>query len=168
MAPPDSLPPQLAWRHHHKALQDHRAREAVDAELRFGVLHQHLGEQSTFWFYQHVKQRADEQQLSEVQTANGCISLDAPDGIAAAEPHIRNLFSAETLQGLFATRPTCIQAQQQMLQAGNSALDAEASEAAEGPAEGVTQAELLAALQRCARDKAPGCDGLPFELYLKL
>ena len=46
----------------------------------------------------------------------------------------------------------------------SSVLPFDNSEACEGL---LSQGECLAALQGMARGKAPGCDGLPMEFYLK-
>ena len=70
-----------------------------------------------------------------------------------------SFFSGAAPNGIYAHRQTCPDAQAELLGAVTRRLTQDRMAACDEP---LTEAELLSALRGTARNKAPGCDGLPY------
>ncbi|PNW79986.1 hypothetical protein CHLRE_08g373350v5 [Chlamydomonas reinhardtii] len=76
------------------------------------------------------------------------------------------MYSSTSPTGLFRVQPVCTASQQQLLAAIDRKVPADLHAAAEGSGDGaLSDAELMAALAGSANGKAPGSDGVPYEVY---
>ncbi|PNW79989.1 hypothetical protein CHLRE_08g373414v5 [Chlamydomonas reinhardtii] len=76
------------------------------------------------------------------------------------------MYSSTSPTGLFRVQPVCTASQQQLLAAIDRKVPADLQAAAEGSGDGaLSDAELMAALAGSANGKAPGSDGVPYEVY---
>ena len=146
-----------------RALQQHIHDKAQAAAVRAGVLWQHYGEQSTFYFYRLKQQRKVNTTLTSITDTEGnTATLGTTEGRVRAGKVLADYFSSDSPHGLFAGRPVCQTAQQTMLAAVDRELTDEASRACEG-AQPMTLAELAQSLSTMPRGRQPGSDGLPYE-----
>ena len=139
------------------------------AALQAGVVWQHHGEQSTFWFYHLAWERRKQTVIAQLGTAGqpGHILLDTYASTQQAGQTLEAYFSASSPDDLFAPPETSPQAQQELLIAFYLHLTPQHRQHEEGAAgdgsisiEGLTQT-----LQTLPRGKSPGFDSLPFEFY---
>lgn len=172
LADPTDVAKLQHWKGAHQLLLQEVARECKLWAARAGVAWHLYGEQSTYYFYHTAKKRQQATCISSITPSAAVPDASAPlelstwAGSRQAEPAFRLHFSAETPQGLFAAPVTDSAAQQELLAAVDVTLTAAEADACEGPPEGVTAAELAAALKQMQRNKAPGADGLPYEFYV--
>ena len=162
---PHALPAFMAAQ---AALQQHHLQEARLDAVKAGVLSQHYGEQSTFWFYHLAKQRSKASVLHEVRTSDSHdpIVLSSIEACQAAGLHLASTFSSDSPSGLFAEGLTDPHAQDILLSSVSRQLSQEACQKCEGPqGQGLSKEELDDALQSMPRGKRPGSDGLPYEFY---
>ena len=151
------------------ALQQYHQQEAGLAAMRAGVLDQHYGEQSTFWFYHLHNKRSRASDLHELRmSASGDpISLSTMETSCAAGEHLADAFSSDSPSGLFAQQPADSQAQERLLSSVSRRLSQDACQQCEGPqGRGLALEELEEAMQSMPRGKRPGSDGLPYEFYV--
>ena len=111
--------PLLQWRQAHHTLQQLNAGASQAAALQAGVVWQHYGEQSTFWFYHLARERREQTVISQLGTAGqpGHITLDTYASSQQAGQALEAYFSASSPEGLFAPPETSPQAQQELLMA---------------------------------------------------
>jgi hypothetical protein len=151
------------------------AREALAAAAqnaaaaREALMEEH-GERGTAWFHRLA---VDPDQGSR----DPILQLRVPgsaEPVSLAGPRARDVisqaatahFSSDSPHGLFAPQPTCPAAQATLLSALDARLPPALCAAAEGEASGeLTEAELRAALSSTSNGRAPGSDGLPYEVY---
>ena len=176
-AQPTDAAALLQWRQAHHTLQQLNAGVAQAAALQAGVVWQHYGEQSTFWFYHLARERREQTVIAQLGTAGqpGHITLDTYASTQQAGQALEGYFSASSPQGLFAPPETSPQAQQELLMALDMHLTPQQRQQGEGTAgdgsislEELTQTlqeELTQTLQGLPRGKSPGFDGLPYEFY---
>ena len=69
----------LPWRQAHHTLQELNAAASQTAVLQAGVVWQHYGEQSTFWFYHLARERRGQTVIPQLSAAGqlGHITLDS-------------------------------------------------------------------------------------------
>ena len=128
---------------------------ARGAQVRARVRWAEEGESSTAYFFRLEKKRATDRYISALRASDGSLVIDK-DGLC-------NLLRSFYLD-LFTAVPCDSSARAELLSHISSVLPFDNSEACEGL---LSQGECFAALQGMARGKAPGCDGLPMEFYLK-
>ena len=128
---------------------------ARGAQVRARARWAEEGESSTAYFFRLEKKRATDRYISALRASDGSLVIDK-DGLC-------NLLRSFYLD-LFTAVPCDSSARAELLSHISSVLPFDNSEACEGL---LSQGECLAALQGMARGKAPGCDGLPMEFYLK-
>ena len=159
----------LQWRQAHHTLQQLNAGVAQAAALQAGVVWQHYGEQSTFWFYHLARERREQTVIAQLGTAGqpGHITLDTYASTQQAGQALEGYFSASSPEGLFAPPDTSPQAQQQLLMALDLHLTPQQRQQGEGTAGdgSISLEELTQTLQGLPRGKSPGFDGLPYEFY---
>ena len=153
-----------AWLTARAALTTFREEQARAAAVKSGLLYDHLGEQPTGWFHRLHRQRQTQTHLSSLVAPGqqNAIPLSSPGGREAAAATLVSFFSGATSGGMYASRPTDVAAQDELLGAIDARLSEQRMLACDAP---LTQEELLAALRGTARNKAPGSDGLPYEFY---
>jgi exonuclease III len=133
-------------------------------------LYQQQGERPTKWFHQLPRVRDG---TANVITALAVPSRPEPAPLsgADAQPLIseaaKAYYCGSAPAGLFRKAPVDAAAQDILLASLTRRLPAEMREAAEGPAGdgSITPGCLAAALAASANHKAPGTDGLPYEVY---
>ena len=159
----------LQWRQAHHTLQQLNAGASQAAALQAGVVWQHYGEQSTFWFYHLARERREQTVIAQLGTPGqpGHITLDTYASTQQAGQALEGYFSASSPEGLFAPPDTSPQAQQELLMALNLHLTPQQSQQGEGTAGdgSISLEELTQTLQGLPRGKSPGFDGLPYEFY---
>ena len=169
------------WAAAQAVAQQHHEAEARKAAHFAGVLWEDYGESSTFWFHRlGVKRRANTtiaelaDTLAQPNTLPSgelqypSISLATIEGVDRAAEVIAAFYDGQREGGLFHLVGTDPAAQAEVLGCVDSVLSDEERVACEGVGahgEVVTATELGEALKQCARGKAPGCDGLPYEFY---
>ena len=107
------------------------------------------------FFFRLEKKRATDRFISALRAGDGSLVTDK-DGLC-------NLLRSFYLD-LFTAVPCDSSARAELLSHISSVLPFDDSEVCEGL---LSQGECFAALHGMARGKAPGCDGLPMEFYLK-
>ena len=150
----------------------HRER-AVQATRASGVLQQLYGDTSTFYFHSFGKAPRSPATIHALKAAGAAVdspavSLSSMHGTAAALSLAVDHFSSLSPTGLFRQRPSCPQARLALLQALPRRLTAEMASKCEG-ANGdgtLSLGDLSAALAAAGRGRAPGEDGLPYEVYM--
>ena len=114
------------------------------------------GESSSAYFCRLVKKQSVDRHISALRGSNGSLVSDK-DGLC-------DIFRSFFLD-LFSAVPCDPTARGILLNHVSSVLPSTSSASCDGP---LSREECLAALSGMARGKAPGCDGLPMEFYLKL
>lgn len=143
------------------AAASHQARSALMEEF---------GEKGTAWFHGLAENAdaASREPISHLRLPGH------PDPVPLTGPNVRATISAAAAAtyssasptGLFRVQPVCAEAQQELLSAVGNTVPDDLRSAAEGPDDGtLTAPELAAALGGMANGKAPGPDGLPYEVY---
>ena len=152
------------------ALQEHGQREARSAAARAAVVYQDFAEAPTFYFHAtHGRGEPTNRLLSRLETVpaspNGPhqpIHLTTHSGRLAAAAAIREFYSSDSPDGLFRPGDINRAAQDDLL----GDIDRTLSPADTASCEGAFSVdELHAALRTLPRGKAPGSDGIPYELY---
>ena len=128
---------------------------ARGAQVRSRARWAEEGESSTAYFFRLEKKRATDRYISALRADDGSLVTDK-DGLCTL---LRSFYL-----DLFTAVPCDSSARAELLSHISSVLPFDDSEACEGL---LSQGECFAALQGMARGKAPGCDGLPMEFYLK-
>ena len=128
---------------------------ARGAQVRSRARWAEEGESSTAYFFRLEKKRATDRYISALRADDGSFVTDK-DGLCTL---LRSFYL-----DLFTAVPCDSSARAELLSHISSVLPFDDSEAREGL---LSQGECFAALQGMARGKAPGCDGLPMEFYLK-
>ena len=114
------------------------------------------GEASFAYFCRLVKKQSVDRHISALRGSNGSLVSDK-DGLC-------DIFRSFYLDLFFAV-PCDPTARGILLNHVSSVHPSASSSSCDGP---LSQGECLTALSGMARGKAPGCDGLPMEFYLKL
>ena len=129
---------------------------ARGAQVRSRVTWVEEGESSSAFFFPLEKKRGADHHISAVRDDGGSVVTDINDICRVLMPFYSSLFASSPIDN-----DACAS----LLSNVSSALSSEESRSCEGM---LTVPECFTALQGIARRKAPGCDGLPMEFYLKL
>ena len=113
------------------------------------------GESSSAYFFRLEKKNGTDRNISALRAGDGILVTDK-DGLCDV---FRSFYS-----DLFSAARCDSNARAELLSNISSVLPYNDSQVCEGL---LSQEECFAALQGMARGKAPGCDGLPMEFYLK-
>ena len=113
------------------------------------------GESSSAYFFRLEKKNGTDRNISALRASDGTLITDK-DGLC-------DVFRCFYLD-LFSAAPCDSGARAELLPNISSVLPFRDSEVCDGL---LSQEECFAALQGLGRGKAPGCDGLPMEFYLK-
>jgi hypothetical protein len=151
------------------------AATSAESLLDAGSLLDHLyGGRPTFFFHNHPQQEREQSAITKlvVPQAGGApqvLDLSNPTHILPALQAFEQHYSADAPAGIYRQRPVDLLQRQRMLTTMSSRLTAEQAAACEGPNEDgfLTLGCLQRALSSMQRDKAPGQDGLPVELYMQ-
>lgn len=143
--------------------------------LDAGALLDHLyGGRPTFFFHNHPQQDRQHSAITKLLVSQPgveqrVLDLSDPEDILPALQAFEQHYSADAPAGVYRQRPTDADIQQQLLRSMSRRLTAQQSAACEGPGgDGfLTLACLQRALRNMQRNKAPGQDGLPVELYMQ-
>lgn len=137
-----------------------------------GAVFAHLGERSTRAFHALGKLVAPQAPLTALSVPGTAEPVpltgrNCKDVITAAATA---MYSSNSPTGLFRVGEVDAAAQDTLLQHLQRRLSPELRDAVDATSQGGTmgEAELLAALGQCATGKAPGTDGLPYEVYKAL
>jgi exonuclease III len=145
--------------------------QQAEAAMRSGaVLSQFYNDRPTYYFHSKVKApHAPVVMRSLKVDEHHQHDLSSAAGTAAALDAFTSHYSADNPVGVFAARACDLQARQRLLAIPGPKLSAAQAALAEGPdgSSMLTAAELRRALMACARDTAPGQDGLSIEFYLQ-
>ena len=153
-----------------QALQDHGLHEARNAAARAAVVYRDYAEAPTFYFHAtHGRGEPHTRLLTSVEAEpniaggpNRTINLTSHENRLAAAAAITEFYSSDNPGGLFRPGDVDVAAQDSLL----ADIDRTLSPADRTSCEGVFSVdELHAALQTLPRGKAPGSDGIPYELY---
>ena len=146
-----------------QALQEHGQQEVRNAAARAAVVYQDFAEAPTFYFHAtHGRGEPQNCLLTSLQTPDQIISLTSHAGRLAAAAAIEEFYSSDHPGGLFRPGDVNAAVQDELL----ADIDRTLSPADKARCEGVfTVEELYAALCTLPRGKAPGSDGIPYELY---
>ena len=160
----------LAWRQAHHLLQQLNAAASHSAAVQAGVVWQHYGEQSTFWFYHLARERQAQTTITQLHTSTEplqTVTLDSFESTQQAAQALETYYSASTPEGLFAPPQTSLDAQDALLAAVDRHLTPAQHQQGEGAAGdgSISVEDLTQALSSLPRGKAPGFDGLPYEFY---
>ncbi|PNH05108.1 Transposon TX1 uncharacterized protein [Tetrabaena socialis] len=161
---------QQALRHATTQLKAQVRKEAVAMCGAAEALYGSQGEQGTRWFHSLGRApRAEQQPIVCLQVPGDAApaSLAQADFSSTISRAATAHFSSDAPTGLFRPGAVDVPAQQTLLAQLRRTLPPELQQAAEGPAGdgSFVLSELAAALQGCAPGKAPGTDGLPYEVY---
>lgn len=154
--------------------------EAAKRALSSGHVLDHLyGDTSTYWFHMHGRTPPAPTSLTTLRASadslpHQAVKLDSDRGVLDALEIAVAHFAGDSPTGLFRPKEGIdLEAQRVVLSRVTKRLTAGQAAACERPAVGVgnqpsmvTADELLEALKRCQRGKAPGLDGLPYEFYV--
>ena len=113
------------------------------------------GESSSAYFFRVEKKNGTDRNISALRASDSTLVADK-DGLC-------DVF-ASIYSDLFSAAPCDSHARAELLSNITSVLPFDESEVCEGL---LSQEECFAALQGMACGKAPGCDGVPMEFYLK-
>jgi hypothetical protein len=148
------------------------AATSAESLLDAGSLLDHLYG-GTFFFHNHPQQEREQSAITQlvVPQAGGApqvLDLSNLTHILPALQAFEQHYSADAPAGIYRERPVDLLQRQRMLTTMSSRLTAEAA-ACEGPNEDgfLTLGCLQRALSSMQRNKAPGQDGLPVELYVQ-
>ncbi|PNW69679.1 hypothetical protein CHLRE_25g756247v5 [Chlamydomonas reinhardtii] len=152
------------------AVREERAAAAAASHNARAALMEEHGERGTRWFHR----QADEPAAGAQEPITHLKVPGQPAPVALTGPGTRNtvsaaataMYSSASPTGLFRVQPVCTASQQQLLAAIDRKVPADLHAAAEGSGDGaLSDAELMAALAGSANGKAPGSDGVPYEVY---
>ncbi|PNW85713.1 hypothetical protein CHLRE_03g208554v5 [Chlamydomonas reinhardtii] len=152
------------------AVREERAAAAAASHNARAALMEEHGERGTRWFHR----QADEPAAGAQEPITHLKVPGQPAPVALTGPGTRNtvsaaaaaMYSSTSPTGLFRVQPVCTVSQQQLLEAIDRKVPADLQAAAEGSGDGaLSDAELMAALAGSANGKAPGSDGVPYEVY---
>ncbi|PNW71738.1 hypothetical protein CHLRE_16g668125v5 [Chlamydomonas reinhardtii] len=152
------------------AVREERAAAAAASHNACAALMEEHGERGTRWFHR----QADEPAAGAQEPITHLKVPGQPAPVALTGPGTRNtvsaaaaaMYSSTSPTGLFRVQPVCTASQQQLLAAIDRKVPADLQAAAEGSGDGaLSDAELMAALAGSANGKAPGSDGVPYEVY---
>ena len=160
----------LAWKQANHLLQELNAAASQSAAMQAGVVWQHYGEQSTFWFYHLARERQAQTTITHIRTTiepPQTVTLDSFESTQQAASALQTYYSASTPDGLFAPPQTSVDAQDALLAAVDRRLTPEQQQQGEGAAGdgSISLEDLTKALGSLPRGKSPGFDGLPYEFY---
>ncbi|PNW77638.1 hypothetical protein CHLRE_10g445226v5 [Chlamydomonas reinhardtii] len=150
-------------------LEERAAAAAASHNARAALMEEH-GERGTRWFHR----QADEPAAGAQEPITHLKVPGQPAPVALTGPGTRNtvsaaaaaMYSSTSPTGLFRVQPVCTASQQQLLAAIDRKVPADLHAAAEGSGDGaLSDAELMAVLAGSANGKAPGSDGVPYEVY---
>ena len=153
------------------ALQQHDEAQASSHGTTLDALWGVYGEQGTMWFHRLGRTPKEQQPLRSVKHPSTdprrAADLSTPAGIGLAGQLLADFFDGSQPTGLFHPAAVDPAAQDLLLQAVDTFLDADEERACIGPGPDgrLTTACLKAALKVAPRGKRPGCDGLPYEFY---
>lgn len=151
------------------ALQQHDEAQSVRHGQTLDALWGAYGEQSTMWFHRLGREVKDTQPIRLVKNPAGGAPADLATvaGVNQAKGLLADFFDGSIPTGLFHPAAVDVAAQDVLLQALDSTLDATAQAACVGPAPDgrLTDKCLQAALAASPKGTMPGCDGLPYEFY---
>ena len=160
----------LQWRQAHHTLQELNAAALRAAALQAGVVWQHYGEQSTFWFYHLARERRGQTVIPQLSAAGqpGHITLDSYASTQQAAQTLEAYFSASSPAALFAPPETSPLAQHALLAALDLHLTPQQRQQGEGAAGdgSISLEDLTQILQALPRGKSPGLNGLPYEFIV--
>lgn len=150
-------------------------REAQDAaaaashNARSALMEEH-GERGTRWFHRLAEEPASGAQEPithlKVPGQSEPVALTGPGTRSTISAAATAMYSSASPSGLFRVEPVCQASQQQLLAAIAQKVPLDLQAAAEGPDDGaLSPLELFGALGSAANGKAPGSDGLPYEVY---
>ncbi|PNW69658.1 hypothetical protein CHLRE_27g757197v5 [Chlamydomonas reinhardtii] len=152
------------------AVREERAAAAAASHNARAALMEEHGERGTRWFHR----QADEPAAGAQEPITHLKVPGQPAPVALTGPGTRNtvsaaaaaMYSSTSPTGLFRVQPVCTASQQQLLAAIDRKVPADLQAAAEGSGDGaLSDAELMAALAGSANGKAPGSDGVLYEVY---
>jgi hypothetical protein len=89
----------------HQLLQGLNAAAANFAAVQAGVVWQHYGEQSTFWFYHLARERQAQTTITRIHTSTEprqTVTLDSFQSTQQAAQALQAYYSASAPEGLFA------------------------------------------------------------------
>lgn len=141
--------------------QAHRLSQAAEAAWR------NMGERCTAWhFMQAGPPHSREPPVALSAAAGAAVDLTSVTASQQLHDLVCEHFSSDRPSGLFRAGAVDADAQRELL-AGVECLSPVQAAKADGPSGdgAVTEGCLAAALSTCANGKAPGCDGLPYEVY---
>ena len=128
---------------------------ARGAQVRSRVRWVEEGESSSAFFFRLEKKRGCDRWVSALRKDDGTV-VSSPDDLCAS--------FASFYSSLFTAGPTDASVQASLLSNLSSSLSPDQSALCEGL---LSAEECFSALAGMAKRKAPGCDGLPAEFYLK-
>ena len=152
------------------ALREYTTRNARVAAARADVVEQDFAEGPTYYFHKtHGTGEPADNLLPRIKVpasvpgqADEVIEITTHAAVDSAGAAIADFYSSDSPGGLFRPGDIDVAIQDQMLQTLDRGLSPDARASCEGL---FTVAELKAALDSLARGKAPGGDGIPYELY---
>ena len=152
-----------------RAVNAHEAHKVAAVTAATSVLDQLYGDASTYYFHAKAQPPRTPTLIKALADPGGGqdVRLDSPAGLARGAAVFMEHFSGDSPTGLFSARATDPAAQATLLGSLQGRLTPEQASACEGPdgSGRLSAVELRQALDACARGKAPGVDGLPFEFY---
>ena len=128
---------------------------ARGAQVRARVKWVEEGESSTSYFLRLERKNSVDRNVAALRVGDGPLVVGKDDLCDAFRSFYFNLFSATPCDPV---------ARVDLLSHVSAVLPPDQSDLCEGP---LSQEECFAALSGMARGKAPGCDGLPMEFYIK-
>ena len=128
---------------------------ARGAQVRSRVKWTEEGEYSSSYFFRLEKKRSVDRHIAALRTADGSLVTSSEDLCRVFSSFYRDLFTSE---------PCDPAAQSELFSHISSCLSDDDNQCCEGL---LTPGECLTALKGMAHGKAPGCDGLPMEFYVK-
>ena len=137
-----------------------------------GAVFAHMGERSTRAFHALGKHAAPQAPLTALRVPGVAepVPITGANCANVITAAATAMYSSDCPSGLFRVGEVDEDAQDQLLQHLQRRLSPELRDAVDAADEGgvMQEAELLAALGQCATGKAPGTDGIPYEVYKAL
>ena len=154
----------------HAHVREVRSAAAAASHQARSALMEEFGEKGTAWFHRLAEgaDAANREPISHLRLPGqpNPVPLTGPNTRATISAAAAATYSSDCPTGLFRVQPVCAAAQQELLSAVDRTVPVDLRTQAEGPDDGVlTEPELAAALGSTANGKAPGSDGLPYEVY---
>ena len=128
---------------------------ARGAQVQSRVKWTEEGESSSSYFFRLEKKRSVDRHIAALRTADGSLVSSSEDLCRVFSSFYRDLFTSE---------PCDPAAQSELFSHISSCLSNDDNQCCEGL---LSPGECLTALKGMAHEKAPGCDGLPMEFYVK-